>query len=157
MHDRAGRLMPKHHTVVAPKSHRHRRQLILLLTLPVPVIGIANLIRLGMALRYSALLPDLPMTVSWAYLAVMGGLWGVVFIICTVGLVRFRPWGRRMTMAAVTLYEAHVWLNHLVFDASDYARLTIPRDLVLSILLLLIILGTLNLPALRMEFGAKAD
>ncbi len=149
--------MPEHHTGVAPSSHRHRRQLILLLTLPVPVIGVANLIRLGMALRYSALLLDLPMTVSWAYLAMMGGVWGVVFIICTAGLVSFRPWGRRMTLATVTLYEAHVWFNHLVFDASDYARLTIPRDLTLSLMLLLIIWGTLNIPALRAEFVAKAD
>lgn len=129
----------------------------MLLTLPVPLIGMANLVKMVAALRYSILLPDLPMTVSWAYLAATGGFWGAVFAICTLGLVRFRSWGREATLAAVTLYEAHVWLDRLLFAASDYASLTVPRDLVLTLLLLLIIWVPLNLPVLCSEFEARVN
>ncbi|MCX7683276.1 MAG: hypothetical protein N2508_15145, partial [Anaerolineae bacterium] len=145
---------PESSTATASGDRRARRRLILFLTLPVPLIGVANLLKMALALRYSVLLPDLPMTISWAYLAATGGFWGVVFAFCTVGLARFRPWGRWATLAAVTLYEAHVWFNRLVFATSDYARLTIPRDLALTLLLLLITWVTLNLPALCSEFQA---
>lgn len=144
--------MPHTRAATKPGSRLNRRRLLLLLNLPVPLIGIANLVKMVVALRYSVLLPDLPMTVSWAYLAATGGFWGVVFAVCTLGLVRFRPWGRRATLAVVTLYEVCAWLNRLLFAASDYARLTIPRDLMLTMLLLLIIWVPLNLPALSSEF-----
>lgn len=125
---------------------------VIALGLLVLTLGLANLVRAGMALRYAALLPDLPMTVSWAYLAAMGGFWGAAFIVCAVGLVRFRPWGRWGTLTATTLYEAHAWANHLLFDVSDYARQTRPRDLLLTALLLAIVWGLLNWPSIRKEF-----
>jgi hypothetical protein len=127
----------------------------------VLTLGLANLVRAGLALRYAALLPDLPMTVSWAYLAAMGGFWGAAFCACAVGLVRFRPWGRWGTLTATTrwgtltattLYEAHAWANHLLFDVSDYARQTRPRDLLLTALLLAVVWGLLNWPSIRKEF-----
>jgi len=125
---------------------------VITLSFLVLILGLANLGRAGMALRYAALLPDLPMTASWAYLAAMGGFWGVVFVACVVGLVRFCPWSRWGTLAATTLYEAHVWANHLLLDASDYARQTQLRDLVLTLLLLALVWGLLNWPSIRKEF-----
>jgi len=119
------------------------------LTLLVLALGLANLGRAGVALHYAALLPDLPMTVSWAYLAAVGAFWGAAFLACAVGLGRFRPWSRWATLAAVTLYEAHAWVNHLLFDASDYARQTRPRDLMLTLLLLALVWGVLNVPQVR--------
>ncbi len=121
-------------------------------SLLVLALGLANLMRAALALRYDALLPDLPMTVPLIYLAAMGGFWGLVFVVCTVGLVRFRRWGRWGTMAATVLYEIHVWVNHLLFDANDYALQTRPRDLALTLLLLIFILGPLNLASIRRVF-----
>ncbi len=121
-------------------------------SLLVLALGLANLMRAALALRYDALLPDLPMTVPLIYLAAMGVFWGLVFVVCTVGLVRFRRWGRWGTMAATVLYEIHVWVNHLLFDANDYALQTRPRDLALALLLLIFILGPLNLASIRRIF-----
>jgi len=115
-------------------------------------LGLANLGRAAMALRYAALLPALPMTVSWTYLAVMGGFWGLIFAACTVGLVGFRAWGRWGTLVAVTLYEVHVWANHLLFDANEYAFQVRSRDLLLTLLLLALVWGLLNWPSIRKEF-----
>ncbi len=109
------------------------------LVLLIGLVGLGNLGRAVMAFRYARILPDLPLTIPWAYLAGMGVFWGVVLLACAVGLHRRRPWSHWATLAAVTLYQAHVWLNHLLFDASDYARQTRPRDLVLSVLFLVIV------------------
>jgi len=122
------------------------------LALLMLALGLGNLGRAGVALRYAILLPTLPMTVTWPYLVAMGGFWGAIFVACAAGLVRFRPWGRRGTLAAVTLYEAHTWANHLLFDTSDYARQTRPRDLLLTLLLLALVWGLLNWPSIRREF-----
>jgi len=115
-------------------------------------LGLANLGRAAIALRSATLLPDLPMTVFWAYLAAIGGFWGLIFAAWTVGLVGFRPWSRWGTLAAVTLYEGHVWANHLLFDASEYAFQIRPRDLLLTLLLLAFVWGLLNWPSIRREF-----
>ena len=125
---------------------------VIILGLLVLGVGLANLARTVLALRYNALLPDLPMTVPLAYLAVMGGFWGLIFVVCATGLVRFHPWGRWGTLAAVTLYQVHAWINHLLFDASDYARQTWSRDLALTLLLLIPTWALLNWPSIRKEF-----
>lgn len=117
------------------------------------LLGLANLARAGGALFYASRLPRLPMTISWAYLAAMGGVWGIVFCACAVGMARFRSWGRWGALAAVTLYEVHVWINHLLFDASDYMILVRERNALLSLLLLAVVWGLLNLPGVRRVFG----
>ena len=130
---------------------------VIVLALLVLALGLANLVRMGVALRYASLLPNLPTTVPLEYLAGMGAFWGVALIACAVGLVRFRRWGRWGTLAAVTVYEAHVWVNHLLFDASDYARQTRGWDLFLTVLLLAIIWGSLNLRSVRKVFPSQVD
>lgn len=117
------------------------------------VLALGNLGRAVMALRYAARLPDLPMTVSWSYLAAMSSFWGAVFVVCALGLFRFRVWGRWLALAALTFWQAHIWLNHLLFDASDYARQTHPRDLLLTVLLLAFFWVSLSLRCVRRSFG----
>lgn len=133
------------------------RRIVLLFSLLTLSLGLGNLVRLGGAVYFAVRLPDLPMSVSWAYLAAMGGFWGIVFIACAVGLARFQAWGRWGTLTATTLYQAHVWLNHLLFDANDYALLVRPRDLVLTALLLVTVWGMLNWPAVRKTFVRRHE
>jgi hypothetical protein len=129
---------------------------VVVLALLVLALGLANLARAALALRYASLLPDLPLTMPLAYLAATGGVWGLIFVGCAAGLARFRRWGRRATLAAVTLYEVHVWVNHFLFDASDYARQTWPRDLLLTLLLLALVWGSLSLRSVRKTFSDPA-
>ena len=120
-------------------------------------LGLANLGKAVMAARYAVLLPDLPMTVPWGYLVATGAFWGLVLSACGIALWLRRPWARWATPATATLYQAHVWLNHLLFDASDYARQTRSRDLVLTLLLLALTWGLLNAPATRKTFHLEGD
>jgi uncharacterized membrane protein YczE len=125
---------------------------VIVLGLLVLALGLANLVRAALALRYEALLPDLPMTAPLTYVAAVSGLWGLVLVVCASGLARFHPWGRWGTLAAVTLYQVHVWVNHVLLDANDYAFQTQPRDLALTLLLLALTWGSLNLPHIRKVF-----
>ena len=121
----------------------------------VLISGLANLWRGGLAISYAARLPELPLTVSWAYLAATGIFWGLALTACSVALAGFYPWARWVTLAAATLYELHVWVNHLLFDANDYARRTWPRDLVLTAVLLALVWGVLSWPSIHREFGGR--
>jgi hypothetical protein len=133
----------------------HSQQLIAVLALTMLALGLGNLARIVMALRYAAQLPDLQMTTSWAYLAVMGGFWCVVFLVCMVALMRLWPWGRWTVLVATTLYQAHTWVNHFLFDANERARQLWPRDAALTLALLVLVWVVLNWPSVRREFQAK--
>jgi hypothetical protein len=125
---------------------------VILLTALLLILGVANIGRAMLALRYSTRLPNLPLTVSLDYLAAMGGFWGITFISCAIGLSLFREWGRRSTLAAVTLYQVNVWANRLLFAVSEYARQTVPRDLVLTATFLLLFWTLLHLPPVQRLF-----
>jgi hypothetical protein len=116
------------------------------------ILGLVNLGKAAMALRYASSLPDLPMTVSWEYLAAVGGFWGVALIVSAVGLAFLRVWGRWTTLAVSTLYEAHVWVNRILFEVSDQARQARPWDLVLTLLFLALVWGLLSRPRIRGVF-----
>jgi hypothetical protein len=123
----------------------------------VLALGLANLTRAGLALRYDALLPDLPTTVGLGYLAAMGTFWGATLTACAVGLMRFRPWAWWSTLGAVTVYEVHVWVNHLLFDASDYARQTRPWNVLVTVVLLALVWGSLSLRSVRKTFQREEE
>jgi hypothetical protein len=116
------------------------------------VLALGNLGRALVALQYASSPLDLSTTAPLSYFAAMGIFWGLAFFICTVGLSRFRDWGRWSTLAAITLYQAHIWINHLLFNVSDYARRAAPRNLVLTALSLLAFWGLLSLPMVRGAF-----
>lgn len=126
---------------------------VVILALVMLALGLGNLGKAGMAIRYADLLSEVPLTLTWQYLTGMGALWGIVFIGCSVGLMRFRTWGRWATLISATAYQIHIWVNHLLFDASDYARQTRPRDLVLTALFLALVWGLLCLPSVRGVFN----
>jgi len=136
-----------------PKSRglpgKRQRKWVIALALLVLALGLANFIRMSVAIVYWTRLPQLPMRVSWAYLAGGGLFWGAAFGVSAVGLLWFRQWGRWATLVVVTVYEIYVWINHLLFDASVYARQTWLGDLVLTILLLVLVLGGLNWRSIR--------
>ncbi len=100
---------------------------------------------------------DLPVSTSMpmAWLAVTSLAWGVVLSACSVGLWRLRPWGRRGMLAAVSLYQVHIWINHLLFDRSDYAPQVWPLAVVHTLLTLLVVWGFLYWPAVRRLYGEE--
>lgn len=94
-------------------------------------------------------LPDLPLTVPLSYLAVSAAGWGVLLLACAVGLWKRCSWSYPLAVACTALFQAHVWLNHVLFDASDYALQTWPRDALLSLIFLGCTWGPLSLRGVR--------
>jgi hypothetical protein len=142
------------------KARRKRRRLtrpekvVVALSILVLGLGLGNVIRVFVAVAGAGAMPDLPLSVSWTYLAVLSAIWGLALIVCAAGLAWFKRWGRVAGLAAVTLYEAHVWVNHLLFDRSDYALQTRPWDLLFTLLLLALTWGLLNLRRVRATLRA---
>ena len=129
-----------------------REKYVALVGLLVGAIGLGNVGRAWVAWQYSTRLPQLAMTASWTYLAVIGLAWGTALLAVAIGLLRFRTWGRVGTLVASSLYQANVWANHVLFDANDYVRQTWPRQLLLSGLFLAAVWGVLCWPGMRKVF-----
>jgi hypothetical protein len=130
---------------------------VLILSILIALLAVANLGRLVMAIYYAKRLPDLPMTLSWTYLAVMGSVWFTVLGGCVGGLIYFQSWGRLATLVSVPVYQIHVWVNHLALDASERAGQLWPRDLACTALLLVIVWGVLWLPSVRRVFNPPVE
>jgi len=120
------------------------------------VLALANLGRAVVAIRYAAQMPELQLRLGLAYAAGTGVFWGTALVICAGGLLTARLWGRLSTLIAVTIYQVHVWVNRICFDASDYARQTRPRDAFFTGGLLLLYWGTLTLRPVRRVFAENA-
>lgn len=122
------------------------------LSLLLVFIGVGSLTRSGVALYYTITLHDLRMSVSWTYLAASSLFWGGVLTVAALSLTRQRRWSWWLTLIAATGYQAHRWIDRLLFDASDYARQVLPRDLLLTALFLALVWGVLCWPRVREIF-----
>jgi hypothetical protein len=119
------------------------------------LVGLGNLARGSLAITSARRLPDLPLTASWTYLAATGLFWGLAFGVLSFCLASFRPWARVASLASATVFQTHVWVNHLLYDANEYARRTWPRDLLLTALFLGIVVSVLSWPSVRREFRVE--
>ena len=133
-----------------PKPKRPRR--VTLFSLLVLLLGSGlNLARAVWAWRQADVLADLPQSTSMpmTWLSGTSLVWGISFAVCGLGLWRLRPWGRVVTLIAVTLFHAQIWFNHIVFDRSDYARQVWPFAIVHTLATLIVVWGFLNWPSIR--------
>jgi hypothetical protein len=88
-------------------------------------------------------------TLPMEWLAALSLVWSVVFAVCVVGLWRLQVWGWFLTLAAVSLFHAHIWFNHFLFDRSFYARQLWPFALAYTAVVLLGTWGFLLWPSVR--------
>jgi len=120
--------------------------------LAVLYLGAVNLARAALALNPSSFEQTLPLAMPLPYLAAGGLVWGMVFIAAAVGVWRLRPWARRLLLSAIVIYQAHIWINHFIFDTSDYARLVWPFQVGVSAAWVVAVWGFLFLPGVRRRF-----
>jgi hypothetical protein len=118
-----------------------------------------NLARAVWALRQADALADISLstTLPMPLLAATSLVWSVVFGVCCVGLWRLRPWGRTGTLAAVTLFHGHIWLNHILFDRSTYARQVWPFAIVHTLAALFVVWGFLKWPSIRRAYDEQGE
>lgn len=98
-------------------------------------IGIANGLRAGMAVYVQPVLQDWTLSLPLPLLASVYGLFALLFT--TLGIAFL--YGKRLPLALplVLIYQATVWLLHLLGDRSSYARALWGRNALLTALFLL--------------------
>jgi hypothetical protein len=135
----------------AHSTHRRPRR-VTLFSLLVLLLGSGlNAARAVWALQQADALDNVPLSTSlpMPWLSATSLLWAGVFAVCTIGLWRLRAWGRKGTLIAVTLFHVQIWLHHILFDRSDYAKRVWPFALLHTLVVLIIVWGFLNLPSIR--------
>ena len=91
----------------------------------------------------------LPLAMPLTYLAAGGLAWGVVFVAAATGVWRLWPWARKLVLAAIVVYQLHIWANHLIFDTSDYSRQVWPFHIGISVAWVVVVWGYMFLPGIR--------
>ena len=83
------------------------------------------------------------------YLAAGGLVWGIAFVVAALGVWRLWPWARKLVLGAIVVYQLHIWVNHLAFDTSDYARQVWPFHIGISVAWVAAVWGYMFLPGIR--------
>lgn len=78
--------------------------------------------------------------------------WGALLAAASIGLWRMKGWGRWLALAAVTGSQAQAWLDHFLFDRSDYARLSAGFGLGATVIVLALTWGALWRPSTKKRF-----
>jgi hypothetical protein len=124
-----------------------------LFALAVLYLGVMNLARARLALGGQSFAQTLPLTMPLAYLGTGGLAWGIVFVVGAVGAWRLSPWARMLLLAAIIVYQLHMWANHLIFDTSAYSHQVWPFQIGISLAWIVVVWGFLFLPSIRRAFA----
>jgi len=111
-----------------------------------------NLARAALALNGSTFEKTLPLTMPLPYLAAGGIVWGSVFVVTALGIWKMWTWARRLLLIAIIVYQAHIWINHWLFDTSSYSRQVWPFQAGISVITMVVVWGFLFLPGIRGRF-----
>jgi hypothetical protein len=117
--------------------------------LAVLYLGAVNLARAGLALRGESFIASLPLTMPLPYLAAGAMVWGCIFCVTAFGVWRGWPGARKLLLSAIFVYQLHIWVNHFIFDTSDYARQVWPFQAGVSVAWIVWVWGFLFLPGVR--------
>jgi hypothetical protein len=116
--------------------------------LTVSALGLARF-----ALAWS--LPPLPLTVAPWYLALSGGVWGLLGLTAACGLFLGAGWAPGLTRWAGLALTAWHWGDRILFLRSDYARQSWPAALALSVMALGFVFWSLSRAGVRRFFEER--
>jgi hypothetical protein len=147
-------------TVTSPNSitappRRKRPKSVTFLALAVLYLGMVNLARARLALDSQSFARTLSLAMPLPYLAAGALIWGVVFVVAAFGMWRLWPWARKLLLGAIIVYQLHIWINHLLFDTSNYARQVWPFYAGISLAWIVIVWGLLFLPGIRRHYQSR--
>ena len=98
------------------------------------LVGVSNLIRVRMVSYTAPALEGYTLSLSLPFLSWSYGLFGAIFVGAAVVYGWLKKTNYAFSLAA--LYQAALWIIHLVGDRSSYARSLWPRDALLTIVFL---------------------
>jgi hypothetical protein len=122
-----------------------------LLAIALALFCLANGARAFLAVQQAVQIPELPTAIPPAYLSAMSVVWAGVFGACALGIWQSRRWAPRVTIVAIVLYQANLWLNYAVFTRSPEAFERTGFSALLSALSIVLIGGAALLQERRMR------
>ncbi len=111
------------------------------LPLAVFYLSAVNLVSGVQAIMRWTYLSSWPLRMPLAWLVTGKLAWGLVLGLTAWSVWRGQPWHRTLLLTSITLYQVHIWINHILFDTSHYARQVWPFQLSLSLLTLIVVWG----------------
>ena len=136
---------------------RKRPRSVTFFALAVLYLGIVNLARAWLALDGSSFERTLSLAMPLPYLGIGGLAWGIVFVVVSFGIWRVRPWARKALVAAITIYQLHIWINHFLFDSSVYSRQVWPFEAGISLVWVIVVWGFLFLPGIKRLYSKTRE
>jgi hypothetical protein len=117
------------------------------------LLSLLGWLRLGQAAANWDWLSQLGIRPGAGYLAISGGLWGLLNGLAALALLARRPWAplaaRLAALAAAGLY----WLERLAFTRSADQWVNLPFSIALTLLGLGLVFGVLARPRQRQHFA----
>jgi hypothetical protein len=97
-------------------------------------------------------LQDFNLSMPLPYAIGSAAVWGGLLWAASAGLWWLKPWGRRLALAAVTASQVQAWIDHFLFDRSDYAALSAGFKLVATLAVLAFTWGLLWWTPIKKRF-----
>jgi hypothetical protein len=128
-----------------------------LLALALALFCLANIARAFLAMQQAVQMPELPTAIPPVYLSAMSIVWAAAFGLCAVGIWQSHRWASRVTIVAIVLYQANLWLNYAVFTRSPDALERIGFSALLSAISIILIGGAALFLEWRMRHRLRAS
>ncbi len=116
------------------------------------LLGLLQWVRAANLFVRRDFLLELNLSLPLPYAVASAAAWGGALAAAAFGLWRLKRWGRWLALGAVTLSQAHGWVDHFLFDRSDYSQLSIGFRLGATLVVLVFTWGILWWPSIRSKF-----
>lgn len=122
------------------------------LVLILLVGALDGFLRLQAAVYAWKVLTDIGIDPGPLYLAVTGGVWGLVLLAAAVGLFFRQRWAPRFTRVTVVVLALAYWIDRLAFSHSADTQVNWPFTLAATLILLAFVFSVLALDRQKMFF-----
>ena len=122
------------------------------LSVGVVIVAALNLVRAIWLWLRMPLLTTLPLTAPLWLLIVASIAAALVWGVAGIGLWRLASWSRWLALAFVVLYHAYNWIIRWQYEVSEYARLTRPWNMLITIVSITLTWIILWRPNVRHQF-----
>ncbi len=133
----------------------NRPWVLIVLILGLLVFTLASFVRLGMALSLWTFLSSLPAAVSPVYQAAAGLVWGSAGAITIVWLWKGQSIGKAAARILAVTYGLYYWIDELFLAASDIRSSNWLFSGAMTVLLVLLVFGSLALPSVSRFLGEE--
>ncbi len=131
---------------------QRRSTTVTFLSVGIVIVAALNLVRGVWLWLRIPLLTTLPLTAPLSLLITASVAAALVWGVAGIGLWRLASWSRYLALVFVVLYHVYNWIIRWQYEVSEYARLTRPWNILITIVSILLTWIILWRPNVRRQF-----